>query len=112
VRGFSSSLRAELYGTGIGITTVYPAWVDTPMVHQENSSMQYLNIEVLLTPQQVADAIIQAVIEGKTDLTLAPNHDIATLLQIMKDDQEKAEQLSGAAFQQRIQQILAQNSNE
>ena len=35
VRGFSSALRAELQGTGIGITTVYPAWVDTPMVKQE-----------------------------------------------------------------------------
>lgn len=32
VRGFSSALRAELYGTGIDVTTVYPAWVDTPMI--------------------------------------------------------------------------------
>jgi NADP-dependent 3-hydroxy acid dehydrogenase YdfG len=112
VRGFSSALRAELYGTGIGITTVYPAWVDTPMVHQEGSDMQFLNIEILLTPQQVAEAIVQAVIEEQTDLTLAPNHDIATLLQIMKDDQDKAEHLTGAAFQQRIQQLLAQKDNE
>lgn len=112
VRGFSSSLRAELYGTGIGITTVYPAWVDTPMVHQETSAMQSLNIEILLTPQQVAEAIIQAVIEEKTDLTLAPNHDIAALLQIMQSDQDKAEQLAGSAFQQRMQQLLAQKSNE
>jgi NAD(P)-dependent dehydrogenase (short-subunit alcohol dehydrogenase family) len=112
VRGFSSSLRAELYGTGIGITTVYPAWVDTPMVHQETSAFQSLNIEVLLTPQQVAEAIIQAVLEEKTDLTLAPNHDIAALLQIMQSDQDKAEQLAGAAFQQRMQQLLAQKSSE
>jgi NAD(P)-dependent dehydrogenase (short-subunit alcohol dehydrogenase family) len=108
VRGFSSALRAELYGTGIGITTVYPAWVDTPMVRQESSSMQLLNTEILLAPQQVAAAIVQAVIEEKTDLTLAPNHDIAALLQVMKDDQDKAEQLAGAAFQQRMQQLLAQ----
>jgi short-subunit dehydrogenase len=112
VRGFSSSLRAELYGTGIGITTVYPAWVDTPMVHQETSAMQSLNIEILLTPQQVAEAIIQAAIEEKNDLTLAPNHDIAALLQIMQSDQDKAEQLAGTAFQQRMQQLLAQKSNE
>jgi len=111
VRGFSSSLRAELYGTGIGITTVYPAWVDTPMVHQESSAMQFLNVEVLLTPQQVAEAIMQAVIEEQTDLTLAPNHDIAALLQIMQADQDKAEQLAGAAFQQRMQE-LAQKSGE
>jgi NAD(P)-dependent dehydrogenase (short-subunit alcohol dehydrogenase family) len=30
IRGFSSSLRAELHGTGIGITTVYP----TGWIHQ------------------------------------------------------------------------------
>lgn len=107
VRGFSSSLRAELYGTGIGITTVYPAWVDTPMVHQE-TAMQHLHVEILLTPAQVAQEIIQAIIEQKTDLTLAPNHDIALLLQIMKDDQDKAEQLAGSAFQQRLQALPTQ----
>jgi hypothetical protein len=82
------------------------------MVHQETSAMQSLNIEILLTPQQVAEAIIQAAIEEKNDLTLAPNHDIAALLQIMQSDQDKAEQLAGTAFQQRMQQLLAQKSNE
>src|SRR5256886_14415599 len=36
VRGFSSALRAELYGTGaagIGVTTDYPGMVDTPKIH-------------------------------------------------------------------------------
>src|SRR5207302_5314614 len=47
VRGFSIALRAELHATGIGVTTVYPAWVETPMVHQEN--MEHLNVQVLLT---------------------------------------------------------------
>ncbi len=105
VRGFSMALRAELYGTGIGATTVYPAWVDTPMIHQEKDAMQLLNIEALLTPEQVANEILQAVKEGKTDLTLAPNHDIATLLQITHDAPDKAEQLSGAAFYERLRQL-------
>ncbi len=39
VRGFTSAVRAELEGSGIGITTVYPAWVDTPMVHQESDAL-------------------------------------------------------------------------
>jgi NADP-dependent 3-hydroxy acid dehydrogenase YdfG len=108
VRGFSSALRAELYGTGIGITTVYPAWVDTPMVHQESSNMQALHITPLLTPQQVAEAIMQAVLADQNDLTLAPNQDIAALLHIMKEDQDKAEQLAGAAFQRRRQEMLEQ----
>src|SRR5260370_3620958 len=30
VRGFSSALRSDLHGTGIGVTTVYHACVDNP----------------------------------------------------------------------------------
>ena len=63
VRGFSIALRTELYGTGIGITTVYPAWVDTPMIHQENDPMHTLNVQALLTAEQVAQEILQAVEE-------------------------------------------------
>jgi len=106
VRGFSSALRAELYGTGIDVTTVYPAWVDTPMIQQEQEAMQLLNIVAMLTPDQVAQEILQAVQEGRHDLTLAPNPDIALVLQIMKDDQDKAEELLGQNFQQNVQKLV------
>jgi NAD(P)-dependent dehydrogenase (short-subunit alcohol dehydrogenase family) len=108
VRGFSIALRAELHGTGIGVTTVYPAWVETPMIHQEEVAMQLLNVQALLTADQVAAEILQAVTEDRRDLTLAPNHDIAIILQIMKEDPDKAEQLSGEAFRQRMAKIAAQ----
>jgi NAD(P)-dependent dehydrogenase (short-subunit alcohol dehydrogenase family) len=108
VRGFSSALRAELFGTGIDVTTVYPAWVDTPMVHQDQEGMKFLNINVMLTPEQVAADILQAVNDGQHDLTLAPNPDIAMILEIMKTDPDKAEQLSGAAFQQQLAEIQNQ----
>jgi hypothetical protein len=72
------------------------------MVHQESQKGNW-RIEVLLTPEQVASEILQAMQEDRTDLTLAPNKDIAFLLQVMKDDQEKAEQLAGAAYQRRMQ---------
>jgi len=108
IRGFSIALRAELHGSGIGVTTVYPAWVDTPMIHQEEDATQLLNVQVLLTADQVATEILQAVTEDRRDLTLAPNPDIATILQIMKEDPDKAEQLSGEAFQQRLAKIAAQ----
>src|SRR5947209_8845718 len=67
VRGFSIALRAELYGTGIGITTVYPAWVDTPMFQQETERVTGLPIEVMLTPEQVAEEIVRAAHEGQRD---------------------------------------------
>ncbi len=105
VRGFSIALSAELHGTGIHVTTVYPAWVDTPMIQQEALSAQLLNIEAKLTPDQVASAIVQAVETDQRDVTLAPNQDIALVLQIMKDNPEKAEMLMGESFRQRLQQI-------
>ncbi len=109
VRGFSIALRAELYGTGIDITTVYPAWVDTPMIHQEADAMQLLNIEAKLTPDQVASAILEAVENNQRDLTLAPNQDISTVLYLMKDDPDRAEEAMGRSFQQRLQQIASQH---
>lgn len=108
IRGFSTALRAELHGSGIGVTTVYPAWVETPMIHQEQDAMQLLNVQALLTPQQVAAEILQAVTEERRDLTLAPNPDIALMLQIMKDDPDKAEQLAGQAFRQRMAEVPVQ----
>jgi NAD(P)-dependent dehydrogenase (short-subunit alcohol dehydrogenase family) len=102
VRGFSSALRSELYGTGIGITTVYPAWVDTPMVKQEENSLNMTDIVVMLSPDQVASEILQAVTNDQRDLTLAPNPDIAFILQIYKDDPEKAEKLLGESYARRL----------
>lgn len=102
VRGFSAALRAEFYGSAIGVTTVYPAWVDTPMVHQETEEGRLFNVQIMLTPQQVAAEIVQAVTEGKRDLTLAPNPDIALALQLFATDQDRAEDLMGQAIQRQL----------
>jgi NAD(P)-dependent dehydrogenase (short-subunit alcohol dehydrogenase family) len=110
VRGFSAALRAELFGTGIGVTTVYPAWVDTPMVHQETEEGRLLNVEILLTPQQVAAEIVQAITEGRRDLTLAPNSDIALALQLFNADQDKAEDVMGRAVQHQLANLANQSS--
>jgi NAD(P)-dependent dehydrogenase (short-subunit alcohol dehydrogenase family) len=110
VRGFSIALRIELYGTGIGVTTVYPAWVDTPMFRQESDALRELNIKAELTPDQVATAILQAVENDQRDLTLAPNPDIAFVLQLMQDNPEKAEELAGQAFQRRRQKLASQQN--
>lgn len=103
VRGFSHALRTELYGTGIDITTVYPAWVDTPMVRQEDM-LRLSGVQVLLTADQVASEILRAVREGQHDLTLAPNQDIAFIIDLMRRDPDQAEVLSGKAFYQRMQE--------
>jgi short-subunit dehydrogenase len=96
-------MRAELFGTGIRITTVYPAWVDTPMVQQATEQNGGLEIEVLLKPEQVADEILQAAKEGTRDLTLAPNPDIQLLIELTKTAPDRAEDGAGTAFQRRAQ---------
>jgi len=103
VRGFSGAMRSELFGTGIGITTVYPAWVDTPMVQQASEQSGGLEIEVLLKAEQVADEILQAAKEDKRDLTLAPNSDIRLLIELTKTDPDRAEDAAGLAFQRHAQ---------
>ncbi|HEY7779315.1 MAG TPA: SDR family NAD(P)-dependent oxidoreductase [Ktedonobacterales bacterium] len=101
VRGFAIALRSELYGTGVGVTTVYPAWVDTPMVGAEGLQTEGLQIEVLLKPEQVAAAILGAVRAGQRDLTLAPNPDIARLIELTRDDPDQAEDRAGKAYYRR-----------
>ena len=111
VRGFSAALRAELFDTGIGVTTVYPAWVDTPMVRQESEEgARLLNVEALLTPEKVAAEILQAITEGKRDLTLAPNSDIALALQLFNADQDRAEDAMGRAMQRQLADLANQSS--
>ena len=111
VRGFSTALRSELFGSGIDVTTVYPAWVDTPMLHQEQDAMHLLNIVAMLTADQVAADIVKAVQESQHDLTLAPNPDIALMLQLTKDDPDKAEALVGADFQRRLHELSEQRQS-
>lgn len=110
VRGFSAALRVELYGSGIGITTVYPAWVDTPMVKQEGTDALLLNVEVLLTPEQVAEEILKAAAQNQRDLTLAPNHDIAQILPIFQQNQDLAEELMGASMHHRLEELYGKPS--
>lgn len=103
IRGFSSALRSELYGTNIGVTTVYPAWVDTPMIHQEGNDMNNLNIVAMLTPEQVADEMLNAAQHDVRDLTLAPNPDIALGIQLTHDNPDQAEDLIGASYFNNLQ---------
>ncbi len=110
VRGFSSALRIELHGTGIGVTTVYPSWVETPMIHQDPEVRELFNIHALQTADDVAREILQAITEDKRDLTLIPNPEIALLVQLTKDDPDKAEQLAGEHFQQQIARITSQRA--
>lgn len=99
VRGFTSAIRAELEGSGIGITTVYPSWVDTPLIQKENFMLAGSQSQDLLTPEQVAVAILQAVRDDTRDLTLISDPGIARALQLYTADPDVAERKMGLAMQ-------------
>jgi ABC-type amino acid transport substrate-binding protein len=81
------------------------------MVRQESEDeMRLLNVQIMLTPQQVASEIVQAVTEGRRDLTLAPNPDIAFALQLFAADQDKAEDVMGQSMQRQLANLTSQSS--
>ena len=72
------------------------------MTSQEAETMRWMNIQIMLTADQVANEILRAVTEDRRDLTLAPNPEIALALQIMKEDPDQAEMLVGESFQRQL----------
>jgi short-subunit dehydrogenase len=65
VRGFTEALRADLHGTGVGVSMVVPAKVSSEYFeHNQGAEERIPKIARLirtLTPEQTADAIVDAI---------------------------------------------------
>ena len=61
VRGWSATLRQELFGSGVDVCTILPASIDTPLFqHAANYTGWFLKaMNPVYTPEMVADAIIR-----------------------------------------------------
>ena len=84
--GFSTSLRQELTGTGVYVSTVNPGPIDTPFFDIADPSGNYRkNVAwFMLKPQTVVAAIMRALKTGKADITLPLSASVgAKALQIM-----------------------------
>jgi short-subunit dehydrogenase len=64
--GFCGVLRQELYGTGVGITSVYPGRIDTPMIEH----ITVPAISPKLPPQRVAKALLRGIRCKKAEVTV------------------------------------------
>lgn len=73
VRGLSDVLRVELKPHGIQVSVVYPPDTDTPQLHYEDTlkplETRAFNGGVLLSPRQVAQAIVQGIQHHRHTIT-------------------------------------------
>ena len=53
---YCESLRVELYGTGVKVTTILPGFIDTPMTKQNPYTMPFL-----MAPEDFAAKAVQAI---------------------------------------------------
>jgi short-subunit dehydrogenase len=69
LRGFGHALRAELRGTGVGVSLVSPIYVREAGMWAETGQRSPIG-EV--TPEQVAEAVLRAVRQDRSEVTVAP----------------------------------------
>lgn len=70
LRGFLSSLYAELKPHGVRVSGVYPVAVDTPMLeHEASNGGSPLNfVNKVRTTEEVADAVIKGIQTGRLEI--------------------------------------------
>ncbi len=73
LRALAQSLRAELNGTGIGVSLVSPGYVQTPMLETELrlGPLPGYRPRTVLSPDTVARAILEAAEANRRDVVLA-----------------------------------------
>jgi hypothetical protein len=72
VLGFTSSLRQELFGTGVGLTAINPGPIDTPFFATADPSGQYVKsvARLMLKPDKVAADVVRAIERGTPEVVL------------------------------------------
>jgi short-subunit dehydrogenase len=69
LRGFGHALRAELRGTGVGVSLISPIYVSQAGMWAETGARSSIG-EV--TPDQVAGAVVRAIRQDRAEITVAP----------------------------------------
>lgn len=71
LRGFGQALRADLKGTGVGVSVVFPGFVrDAGLLHDSGAKLpSYVGTS---TPQQVAEGVVRAIERDRGEVEVAP----------------------------------------
>ncbi|HEY3021410.1 MAG TPA: SDR family NAD(P)-dependent oxidoreductase [Solirubrobacteraceae bacterium] len=71
LRGFATSLRADLHGTGVGVSTIFPGFIrDAGMFHDSGATLP--SFVGTRTPADVADAVVRAIERDRAEIDVAP----------------------------------------
>jgi len=83
LRGFASSLRADLHGSGVGVSTVFPGFIrDAGMFAdaQDKANVKLPPGVGTRTPEDVADAVVKAIERDRGETDVAPPQIRATAM--------------------------------
>ncbi len=71
LRGFAGAMRAELHGTGVGVSTIFPGFIrDAGMFADANVKLPF-GVGTK-TPEQVAEATLRAIERNRGEVDVAP----------------------------------------
>jgi short-subunit dehydrogenase len=71
LRGFASGMREDLHGTGVGVTVVFPSFVEGAGMFAETGVKLPLGVATR-TPEQVAAGVVRGIEEERDELVVAP----------------------------------------
>lgn len=71
LRGFGFALHEELRGTGVGVTTVFPGFVRDAGMFVDSGAKVPWTLGTR-SPQQVADAVLEAIRKNRAEINVAP----------------------------------------
>lgn len=71
LRGFAAALRADLYGSGIGVATVLPGFVSDAGMFADSGATLPPGLGTV-TPEAVGKAVVHAIRSGRAEVEVAP----------------------------------------
>jgi short-subunit dehydrogenase len=73
LRGFALGLRADLRGTGVGVSTIFPTFIRNAGMFADSGAQLPAGVGTR-TPEDVAAAVIRAIERNRAEVDVAPAH--------------------------------------
>jgi short-subunit dehydrogenase len=71
LRGFAQSLRQELYGTGVGVSTIFPGFIRDAGMFAKSGAVLPKGVGTR-SPEDVASAVVRAIEHDRAEVDVAP----------------------------------------